>query len=88
MQIYTPIPGKNIKKKNYLILFPIVVFVFCSGPPKKKQRRSDIARKMAEARKEFYYKFGSKTPDRNKLTMMDLIFYNPTSNPMPYVSAK
>lgn len=66
-----------------MLSFFLQWWYFFSGPPKKKQRRSDIARKMAEARKEFYYKFGSKTPDRNKLTMMDLIFYNPTSNPMP-----
>ncbi|XP_044737954.1 transcription factor TFIIIB component B'' homolog [Chrysoperla carnea] len=49
---------------------------------KRKVRRSDIAKKMAEAKRDFYNKFGTKTPDRQKLTMMDLIFYNPTSNPM------
>lgn len=49
---------------------------------KRKVRRSDIAKKMAEAKRDFHNKFGTKPPDRQKLTMMDLIFYNPTSNPM------
>ncbi|GLV46688.1 B double prime 1, partial [Carabus blaptoides fortunei] len=46
-------------------------------------RRSEQTRKVAEARREFYQKFGTKIPDKKRLTMMDLIYYNPTSNPMP-----
>ncbi|CAG9859002.1 unnamed protein product [Phyllotreta striolata] len=48
----------------------------------KKTSRSEQTRKLAEARREFVRRFGEKKPERNKLTMMDLIFYNPNSNPM------
>lgn len=47
-------------------------------PPEKKQ-----CRRLATARREFQMKFGVENPpDRKKLTMMDLIFYNPVTNPM------
>ncbi|CAH1116059.1 unnamed protein product [Phaedon cochleariae] len=48
----------------------------------KKCIRSEQTRKLAEARREFQRKFGPNKPDRHKLTMMDLIFYNPESNHM------
>ncbi|XP_043489590.1 general transcriptional corepressor trfA [Polistes fuscatus] len=43
---------------------------------------SESARKLAEARREFLLKHENKTPDRAKLTMYDLIYYNPVGNPM------
>ncbi|KAK1128070.1 hypothetical protein K0M31_003555 [Melipona bicolor] len=43
---------------------------------------SESARKLAEARREFHLKHENKTPDRSKLTMYDLIYYNPVTNPM------
>lgn len=43
---------------------------------------SESARKLAEARREFLLKHENKTPDRSKLTMYDLIYYNPVTNPM------
>lgn len=43
---------------------------------------SESARKLAEARREFLLKHENKTPDRAKLTMYDLIYYNPVTNPM------
>nr|CAH7730343.1 unnamed protein product [Callosobruchus chinensis] len=48
----------------------------------KKVVRTELTRKVAEARREFQRKFGYGKPDRQKLTMMDLIFYNPQDNPM------
>lgn len=51
--------------------------------PVKRNKRSDHYRKLAEARREFDRKFATMAkPDRQKLTMMDLIFYNPTTNLM------
>ncbi|XP_043791323.1 transcription factor TFIIIB component B'' isoform X1 [Apis laboriosa] len=43
---------------------------------------SESTRKLAEARREFHLKHENKTPDRSKLTMYDLIYYNPVTNPM------
>lgn len=43
---------------------------------------SESARKLAEARREFHLRHENKTPDRSKLTMYDLIYYNPVTNPM------
>lgn len=48
----------------------------------KKLFRTEQSRKLAEARREFYRKFGTNNPDKQKLKMIDLIYYNPTSNPM------
>lgn len=48
----------------------------------RKCRRTEQSRRLAEARRDFYLKFGNQKPDREKLTMMDLIFYNPTTNLM------
>lgn len=64
--------------------------VECPHSPKKdfanvvqrKFKRTEQSRKLAEARREFLQKFGTAKPDRQKLTMMDLIFYNPSGNPM------
>jgi transcription factor TFIIIB component B'' len=43
---------------------------------------SSCMQRMAKARQEFQNKFGNRAPDRSRLTMFDLIFYNPTTNPM------
>ncbi|XP_034943740.1 transcription factor TFIIIB component B'' homolog [Chelonus insularis] len=49
---------------------------------KRKMVISESTRKLAEARREFQLKHENKQPDRTKLTMYDLIYYNPASNPM------
>ncbi|XP_024935921.1 transcription factor TFIIIB component B'' homolog isoform X2 [Cephus cinctus] len=49
---------------------------------KRRIMVSESARKLAEARREFLLKHENKAPDRNKLTMYDLIYYNPVANPM------
>ncbi|KAK9880468.1 hypothetical protein WA026_011713 [Henosepilachna vigintioctopunctata] len=48
----------------------------------RKCKRTDWSRKLADARREFTRKFVSGKPDHKKLTMIDLIFYNPTTNVM------
>ncbi|RZC40141.1 transcription factor TFIIIB component B'' -like protein, partial [Asbolus verrucosus] len=69
----------------------------CPSPQKPKEfnsviqrkcRRTEQSRKLAEARRDFIIKFGNKKPDRQKLTMIDLIFYNPTTNPMTHDNKK
>lgn len=52
------------------------------GQQKRRLTVSESAKKLADARKEFMLKHENKTPDRNKLTMYDLIYYNPITNPM------
>ena len=49
---------------------------------KRRMVVSESARKLAEARREFHLKHENKCPDKSKLTMYDLIYYNPTTNPM------
>ncbi|XP_063982143.1 transcription factor TFIIIB component B'' homolog [Diachasmimorpha longicaudata] len=49
---------------------------------KRKVLISESARKLAESRREFFLKHEHKQPDRTKLTMYDLIYYNPVTNPM------
>ncbi|XP_057338144.1 uncharacterized protein LOC130676143 [Microplitis mediator] len=52
---------------------------------KKKIVISESARKLAEARREFQLKYENHKPDRAKLTMYDLIHYNPSTNPMKQI---
>ncbi|PNF19462.1 hypothetical protein B7P43_G02346 [Cryptotermes secundus] len=47
-----------------------------------RRAASSCMQRMAKARLEFHNKFGNRTPDRSRLTMFDLIFYNPATNPM------
>ncbi|XP_033324499.1 transcription factor TFIIIB component B'' homolog Bdp1 [Megalopta genalis] len=49
---------------------------------KRRVLVSESARKLADARREFNLKHENKIPDRSKLTMYDLIHYNPVTNPM------
>lgn len=49
---------------------------------KRRMVVSESTRKLAEARREFLLKHEKKAPDRSKLTMYDLIYYNPVTNPM------
>lgn len=49
---------------------------------KRRMLISESARRLAEARREFLLKHENKTPDRAKLKMYDLIYYNPVTNPM------
>lgn len=49
------------------------------------KRRSCIsasAKKLKDARQEFLLKYENKTPDKSKLKMYDLIYYNPAGSPM------
>lgn len=52
------------------------------GQQKRRLTVSESAKKLADARREFMLKHENKTPDRSKLTMYDLIYYNPVTNPM------
>ncbi|XP_078046242.1 transcription factor TFIIIB component B'' homolog Bdp1 [Augochlora pura] len=49
---------------------------------KRRALVSESAKKLADARREFNLKHENKIPDRSKLTMYDLIHYNPVTNPM------
>ncbi|XP_001600099.2 transcription factor TFIIIB component B'' [Nasonia vitripennis] len=49
---------------------------------KRRMVVSESARKLAEARREFLLKHENNPPDKSKLTMYDLIYYNPVTNPM------
>lgn len=68
-EISTPTPSNNVTTK-------------LKSGQKRRILMSESARKLAEARREFLLKHENKTPDRAKLTMYDLIYYNPVTNPM------
>ncbi|KAF7998187.1 hypothetical protein HCN44_009585 [Aphidius gifuensis] len=54
-----------------------------NGRKKKKMVVSESVRKLMESRREFNRLYGDKKPpDTKKLKMYDLIYYNPTANPM------
>lgn len=56
---------------------------FCSNV---KRKPSTNAQRVATARKNLKNRIDTDgTPPRSALTMFDLIFYNPSKNPMKYV---
>lgn len=40
--------------------------------------------RIIEAKKDFKKRFDPANPDKNNLTMYDMIYYNPTTNPIDY----
>ncbi|XP_066151507.1 transcription factor TFIIIB component B'' homolog [Euwallacea fornicatus] len=52
------------------------------GTLQKKVFRNEQSKKVAEARREFYRRNVANSPDKQKLKMIDLIYYNPTGTPM------
>lgn len=55
----------------------------------KRGIRSDECIKMVEAKKEFKNRFpDDAVPDKSKLTVYDLIYYNPVTNPMTCPNTK
>lgn len=54
----------------------------------KRGIRSDECIKMVEAKKEFKNRFPDAVPDKSKLTVYDLIYYNPVTNPMTVPNTK
>ncbi|XP_014292582.1 transcription factor TFIIIB component B'' homolog [Halyomorpha halys] len=55
----------------------------------EKFTTSSYSKMGSLAKEQFLKKFGKQQePDASKLTMMDLIFYNPSTNPMPQSSDK
>lgn len=59
-------------------------------PPKQKKTtaRSDESQRIAQAKRDFQLRFNGQQPDKAQLTMFDMIFYNPTSNPMKNPAVK
>lgn len=68
------------------ILLPLTYFnMYFNSNIKRKP--SSNAQRVATARKNLKNRIDTDgTPPRSALTMFDLIFYNPTKNPMKYVS--
>ncbi|CAG9764498.1 unnamed protein product [Ceutorhynchus assimilis] len=50
--------------------------------PPKKLVKTEQSKKLAEAKRDFQRRFGAKPPEKHKLRMIDLIYYNPETNPM------
>lgn len=52
------------------------------GMKQKRSMKSEELQRMSIAKREFNQKLSGKPPDKNRLTMYDMIYYNPTTNPM------
>lgn len=48
----------------------------------KRNNRSEEYQRVSNAKREFNMKLNGKPPDKSNLTMYDLIYYNPLTNPM------
>lgn len=54
----------------------------------KRSHRSEEYQRVANAKREFSQKLNGKPPDKSRLTMYDLIYYNPLTNPMSKPAGK
>lgn len=57
------------------------------GKPRRSHRSEEFQR-IANAKKEFHQRLNGKIPDKSRLTMYDMIYYNPATNPMSKPSVK
>lgn len=58
------------------------------GSKIKRSHRSEEYQRVANAKREFNQKLNGKPPDKSRLTMYDLIYYNPLTNPMTKPAGK
>lgn len=54
----------------------------------RRSHRSEEYQRVANAKREFNQKLNGKPPDKSRLTMYDLIYYNPLTNPMSKPAGK
>lgn len=54
----------------------------------KRSHRSEEYQRVANAKREFNQRLNGKPPDKTRLTMYDLIYYNPETNPMSKPTCK
>lgn len=53
-----------------------------SGNKKNRSHRNEESTRIADAKRDFRNRFSGATPDKTQLTMYDMIYYNPVTNPM------
>lgn len=54
----------------------------------KRSHRSEEFQRVANAKREFNQRLNGKPPDKSRLTMYDMIYYNPLTNPMTKPAVK
>lgn len=54
----------------------------------KRMHRSEEFQRVANAKREFNQRLNGKVPDKSRLTMYDMIYYNPVTNPMTRPAVK
>lgn len=54
----------------------------------KRMHRSEEFQRVANAKREFNQRLNGKVPDKSRLTMYDMIYYNPVTNPMSRPAVK
>lgn len=54
----------------------------------KRSHRSEEYQRIANSKREFNQRLNGKPPDKTRLTMYDLIYYNPMTNPMSKPAGK
>lgn len=54
----------------------------------KRMHRSEEFQRVANAKREFNQRLNGKAPDKSRLTMYDMIYYNPVTNPMSRPAVK
>lgn len=54
----------------------------------KRSHRSEEYQRVANAKREFNQRLNGQPPDKSRLTMYDLIYYNPLTNPMSKPAGK
>ena len=69
------------------IKFSLICICISSNKTKRTARSEEFLR-IANAKREFSVRFYGQAPDKARLTMFDMIYYNPVTNPMKNPAVK
>lgn len=81
-------PHSRIRTESYSSSVSDAPYIRELTSKMKRSHRSEEYQRVANAKREFNQKLNGKTPDKSRLTMYDLIYYNPLTNPMKKPAGK
>ncbi|KAG4067568.1 hypothetical protein HA402_005340 [Bradysia odoriphaga] len=84
----TPKIVENTRMRTESVCSNISEAGFQTFSKPKRIARSEEFQRIANAKKEFHQRFNGKTPDKQHLTMYDMIYYNPVTNPLKNPASK
>lgn len=77
-----------IPLSSFMMNIVLIVAPSRFSSKQKRSMRSEECQRVANAKREFNQRLNGNPPDKTRLTMYDLIYYNPSTNPMKKPAVK